>query len=46
MSVPRYLVDTYVLLRFLIAEPPVQAATARKLFNQAQAANWCSTFPR
>lgn len=35
MSVPRYLVDTNVLLRFLTAEPPAQAAAARRLFSQA-----------
>jgi predicted nucleic acid-binding protein len=32
---PRYLVDTNVLLRFLIGEPAPQAAAARKLFTRA-----------
>jgi predicted nucleic acid-binding protein len=34
---PRYLVDTNVLLRFLIGEPALQAAGARKLFTRAAA---------
>jgi predicted nucleic acid-binding protein len=37
MSVPRYLVDANVLLRFLVGEPAAQAAAARKLFQRAAA---------
>jgi predicted nucleic acid-binding protein len=33
----RYLVDTNVLLRFLVGEPAPQAAAARKLFTRAAA---------
>jgi predicted nucleic acid-binding protein len=35
MSIPRYLVDTNVLLRFLSGEPAAQAAAAKKLFVRA-----------
>ena len=35
MSVPRYLLDTNVLLRFLTGEPAHQAKAARHLFGQA-----------
>jgi predicted nucleic acid-binding protein len=34
-GVPRYLVDTNILLRFLSGEPAPQAAAARKLFSRA-----------
>jgi predicted nucleic acid-binding protein len=33
----RYLVDTNILLRFLLGEPALQAAAARNLFSQADA---------
>jgi predicted nucleic-acid-binding protein len=33
----RYLVDTNILLRFLLGEPAAQAAAARNLFSQADA---------
>lgn len=37
MSATRYLVDTNILLRFLIGEPVQQAASVRQLFAQAGA---------
>lgn len=37
MTVPRYLVDTNILLRFLIGEPAPQAEAAKEIFARASA---------